>query len=242
MTDICKPAGDGEQHEIVVRLERVSKSYPAPGDSGRIQVLQELSLEVAAGRSIAITGPSGSGKTTLLNLIGCMDTPDSGEVVVAGQAVTGLDEDSLCEKRARDIGFVFQQHLLLPQCTALENVLVPSLAVSARADRNTANDRARELLERVGLAGRMDHRPGQLSGGEQQRVAVVRALINQPRVLLADEPTGNLDRGAADALVDLLVELTRERGLTLIIATHSGRLAGRMQKIHDLVNGKLEAG
>jgi ABC-type lipoprotein export system ATPase subunit len=203
-------------------------------------VLQGINLEIQAGESAAIVGPSGCGKSTLLNIIGTLDRPTSGQVLLEGQDLAKLDEAQLAATRNRQIGFIFQAHHLLPQCTVLENVLVPTLASGANPGRATAPERARRLLERVGLGQRCDHRPGQLSGGERQRVAVVRALINQPRLLLADEPTGALDRVAAGELSRLLGELNLEEKVTLILVTHAEDLAQKMGRRFQLLDGQLK--
>ena len=184
---------------------------------------------------------SGSGKSTLLNIIGTLDRPSSGEVLLDGQDLRRLNDVELASVRNRQIGFVFQAHHLLPQCNVLENVLLPTLATRDPAVRSGASERAKRLLERVGLDGRIAHRPGQLSGGERQRVAVVRALINQPKLLLADEPTGALDRASAGNLSDLLVALNREEGVTLIVVTHALDLAKRMGRVLELRDGRLVA-
>lgn len=201
-----------------------------------IPVLRDISLSLNPGTALAIIGPSGSGKSTLLNIMGTLDKPTAGAVLIDGQDVATLNDHALAGLRNRKIGFVFQQHHLLPQCTVLENTLIPALLHNNRAN---AVPRAHQLLHRVGLAHRLQHRPGQLSGGERQRVAVVRALINQPAILLADEPTGSLDREAATNLATLLTELNREENITLILVTHSLELAGRMPQIAELRNGTL---
>src|ERR1041384_5851111 len=175
----------------VVKLVGVGKSYPSTENSAPLAVLDGINLEIQNGESLAIVGPSGSGKSTLLNIIGTLDRATAGDVFLGGENLNQLDEKQIAEIRNRHVGFVFQAHHLLPQCSVLENVLVPSLASDDAAFRQRAAARAEKLLERVGLAARKSHRPGQLSGGERQRVAVVRALINQPRLLLADEPTGS---------------------------------------------------
>jgi len=203
-------------------------------------VLHDVSLEIAAGESVAIIGPSGSGKSTLLNIVGTLDRPSSGEILLDGENLSHLAEDRLAAVRNQRIGFIFQSHHLLPQCTVLENVLIPLLAAKNRNSRNGAETRAYRLLERVGLGKRTSHRPGQLSGGERQRVAVVRALINEPKLLLADEPTGALDRTSAEQMGDLLVELNREDGVTLIVVTHALDLAKRMRRILKLEGGRLK--
>ena len=226
---------------MLLRLTGVSKHYPAPG-GGRLAVLDEVSLELNAGESLAIVGPSGSGKSTLLQIIGTLDRPTNGRVELSGQDLSQLDELQLAAVRNRQIGFVFQSHFLLPQCTVWENVLVPTLAEQGRTTHSieSTSTRAERLLKRVGLAERLHHFPGQLSGGERQRVAVVRALINQPQLLLADEPTGALDHASATNLSQLLVELNREEGVTLIVVTHSRELAQRMGRVLELKDGKLQ--
>jgi ABC-type lipoprotein export system ATPase subunit len=222
----------------LLELDAVGKRFDAPGAGEAPWGLRDLSLRAATGDCIAVTGPSGSGKSTLLNLVGGLDRPTSGRVLVDNRDLAQLDDRALAAYRRRDVGFVFQLHHLLPQCTALENVLVPTLAGEG-AKPEGADDRARRLLERVGLGDRLDHRPGQLSGGERQRVAVVRALINGPRLLLADEPTGALDAKASADLVRLLVELNREEGVTLIVATHSADVAAAMSRRVELRDGRL---
>ena len=212
----------------ILRLIGVSKNYDS------IAVLRNVNLDIQRGESLAIVGPSGSGKSTLLNIIGTLDRPSAGQVLLDGQDLSGLDDVKLAEVRNRQIGFVFQSHHLLPHCNVLENVLVPTLVT--KTDRT---DRAQKLLERVGLGHRLTHRPGQLSGGERQRVAVVRALINEPKLLLADEPTGSLDRASAAELSQLLVELNREQGLTLILVTHALDFAQRMGRRFEINKGEL---
>jgi lipoprotein-releasing system ATP-binding protein len=223
----------------LVRLVDVAKFYPSAEGGEAVRVLQNVTLDIPAGESLAIVGPSGSGKSTLLNIIGTLDHASAGQVLLNGTDLTRLDELHLAEVRNRQIGFIFQAHHLLPQCTVLENVLVPTLATGDAALKSAAPDRARKLLKRVGLEHRLDHRPGQLSGGERQRVAVVRALINQPKLLLADEPTGALDRASADNLGQLLVELNKEEGVTLIVVTHASDLAKRMGKVLEIRDGHL---
>jgi lipoprotein-releasing system ATP-binding protein len=223
----------------LLKLAGVTKRYDAPGKPEGLAVLREVSLEVGRGESLAIVGPSGSGKSTLLHIMGTLDQPTSGSIMLDGQDLGALDERQLATVRNRQVGFVFQAHYLLPQCTVLENVLVPTLAVSPAATRERAGDRAERLLKRVGLGDRLAHQPGELSGGERQRVAVVRALINQPQLLLADEPTGSLDHASAQALGQLLLELNREEGVTLIIVTHARELARRMARVLELKEGRL---
>lgn len=223
---------------LLLRLGHVRKEFAATEDGDRLSVLRGVDLEVKPGETLSIVGPSGSGKSTLLNLVGALDLPTEGELVFDGENLSTLSETALAELRNRKIGFIFQSHHLLPQCTVLENVLVPA-AAHGRAGSETI-DRARKLLDRVGLAGRLNHRPGQLSGGERQRVAVVRALINSPRLLLADEPTGALDRHSAENLANLLLELNREEKVALIIVTHSQELARRTGRAFELRDGQLE--
>jgi lipoprotein-releasing system ATP-binding protein len=220
----------------ILRLAGVAKSYRSP-EGVETPVLRGVDMTLAPGESVAICGPSGCGKSTLLNIIGTLDRPGSGTVALDGRDVTALSEVELSEVRSRVLGFVFQMHHLLPQCSILENVLVPTL--TGRGP-DGAEERARKLLERVGLAARASHRPGQLSGGECQRAAVVRALINKPRLLLADEPTGSLDRASADALAQLLGELNREEGVALVTVTHSPELAKRAGRVLELRDGRFD--
>ncbi len=242
--------------EPLLKLSNVTKSYPSPDGGGSVSVLKDISLEVERGQSLAIVGPSGSGKSTLLQIIGTLDHATSGEIFLDGKNISQLDDKQLAAVRNQRIGFVFQSHYLLPQCTVWENVLVPTLAnpspgsatlspsdgerdgVRGRSSE-PATQRAERLLKRVGLAERISHRPGQLSGGERQRVAVVRALINQPQLLLADEPTGSLDHASAQQLGELLVELNREEGVTSIVVTHAMELAKRMERVFELSDGVL---
>ena len=243
----------------LLKLTDVTKRYAPAGATTGVSVLNGVGLEVAQGETLSIVGPSGSGKSTLLQIIGTLDRPTSGVVLLDGQDLSQLDDLQLAEVRNKQIGFIFQAHYLLPQCTVIENVLVPTLAESGRARHSVRADlphpdhgahgvarptestaaRAERLLKRVGLGDRLNHRPGQLSGGERQRVAVVRALINQPKLLLADEPTGALDHASATALGQLLVELNQEEGVTLVVVTHALDLANRMGRILELTDGKL---
>ena len=220
-----------------LQLQDITKTY---GDSAaaKTDVLRGIDLDIDDGASVAIVGPSGCGKSTLLNIMGTLDRPSSGRVLLDGEDIGGKNAAALARMRNEKIGFVFQLHHLLPQCSVIENALVPTIV---HRDPGDAPARATELLDRVGLSGRMTHRPGQLSVGECQRVAVVRALINRPRLLLADEPTGSLDRDGADALCGLLTELNREEGVTLVMVTHSDQLAGRMQRVLELRDGKIAA-
>ncbi len=223
----------------LLKLTGVTKRYDSPNPSGALTVLKDVSLDVAEGESLAIVGPSGSGKSTLLHIMGTLDRPSSGSIALNGQDLGTLDDQQLAAVRNRQIGFVFQSHYLLPQCTVIENVLVPTLARRETAARDGASERAGRLLKRVGLGERVSHRPGELSGGERQRVAVVRALINQPQLLLADEPTGSLNQASARELGQLLLELNREEGVTLIVVTHALELAQRMGRVLELKEGRL---
>jgi len=204
-----------------VELAGLSKDFT--GAAGPLSILRNVDLSLNRGDALAVTGPSGSGKSTLLYIIGMLDELTAGKIEVLGSDPTSMSESDLARFRNEHIGFIFQDHHLLPQCSVLENVLIPLLAGDGVADAD--EKRARDLLTRVGLAERVTHRPAQLSGGERQRVAVCRALINQPEILLADEPTGNLDRTTADAVGDLLLELSREQNVLLICVTHSTELA-----------------
>jgi ABC-type lipoprotein export system ATPase subunit len=223
----------------LLKLAGVTKTYDAPDKAGALTVLQDVSLDVARGESLAIVGPSGSGKSTLLHIMGTLDHPSSGSVALDGQDLGALDDRRLAAVRNRQVGFVFQAHYLLPQCTVLENVLVPTLALPKGKERDGAGELAVRLLKRVGLGERTGHRPGELSGGERQRVAVVRALINQPQLLLADEPTGSLDHMSSQQLGQLLLELNREEGVTLIVVTHALDLARLMGRVLELRDGRL---
>lgn len=217
-----------------LRAESLEKSFPTPG--GALLVLRGASLALAAGESVAIMGPSGSGKSTLLNILGTLEPPTAGRVLLDGQNPFDLHEAELARFRNRRIGFIFQDHHLLPQCTALENVLMPTLATAADGD---ALDRARQWLDRVGLADRVEHFPAELSGGERQRVAIARALIQRPALVLADEPTGNLDQRSADAVASLLMELPRQEGVMLLTVTHSAALARRFDRRLEMDEGTL---
>lgn len=216
-------------------VEHLSKQFPTRTDP--LVVLRDVSFTLADGKNVAVVGPSGSGKSTLLNLIGTLDSPTSGRVLLDEQDPAGLDEPSLARFRSRKVGFVFQDHYLLPQCSVLENVLVPTIATGRTSPEQA--DRARVLIDRVGLNDRRDHRPGELSGGERQRVALARALVNRPRLLLADEPTGNLDRATAQRIGELLLELQQQENMMLVVATHSARLATLMNRQLELTEGRL---
>lgn len=211
-------------------VDNVTKTYPTRSEP--LVVLRGVSLSLASGENLAIVGPSGSGKTTLLNIIGTLEPPSSGRVVLDGQDPAGLAEPALAAFRNQNIGFVFQDHHLLPQCSVLENVLVPTIAAGSPSGETIA--RARTLLDRVGLGDRLEHRPAELSGGQRQRAALARALIQKPKLLLADEPTGNLDRATADQVASLLLELEKQDEMMLIVVTHSPRLAARMGRQFEL--------
>jgi ABC-type lipoprotein export system ATPase subunit len=223
-----------------IELRDLTRQYASVDDATPGErVLDGVNLSVAAGGFVAVVGPSGSGKTTLMNIIGLLDQPTAGAVLLDGEPTADLDEASSAALRSRRVGFVFQLHHLLPQCTALENVLTPTLARGTRRDRSADFERAAALLDRVGLADQRHHRPGQLSGGQCQRVAVARALINEPDVLLADEPTGSLDQRTSEQIGDLLAELNQQRGLTLVMVTHNRTLAHRAADRYTLTDGRL---
>jgi lipoprotein-releasing system ATP-binding protein len=218
-------------------VQEVTKEYPTRAEP--LVVLREVSLTLTAGQSLAIVGPSGSGKSTLLHIVGTLETPTAGSVTLDGENPFALDEPALAAFRNRHIGFVFQDHHLLPQLSVLENTLVPAMAEGSVAE--PASARARELLERVGLGERLEHRPPELSGGERQRVGVARALLLRPRLLLADEPTGNLDRTNAVAIGRLLLEMQQREHAMLIVVTHSVELAGLFERQLVLDSGCLRA-
>lgn len=223
----------------LLELCGVTKSYRGPAGGVAVSVLQGVDLRVRRGDRLAIVGPSGSGKSTLLNIAGTLDVPDSGEMRLDGEPVAQWTPARRAFWRNRHIGFVFQLHHLLPQCTVLENVVLPALPVRERAGRHEAAVRGRALLERLGLAHRMDHRPAELSLGERQRAAVARALLNRPALILADEPTGSLDPHTARELFGLLEETAAEGGAALVVVTHAMPLAQRMRRVLTLQDGRL---
>jgi lipoprotein-releasing system ATP-binding protein len=225
---------------MLLKLEHIDKGFGNRSDATFRPVLQQLSLELEKGEHVAILGPSGSGKTTLLNLVGGLDYPDGGTIHFNGEEISSYSAVEMERFRNRSVGFVFQFHHLLPQCTLLENVMIPTLVNSDKDTKKERLARAGELMKRVGIWDYRDKLPGKLSGGECQRAAVVRAMINEPKLLLADEPTGALDRENVEIMADLLLELNKQDGLALLVVTHSIDLARRMGKIYELRNGRLE--
>lgn len=220
----------------MLKVENISKEYPAP--NGPLSIVSGVSLSLARGDAVSIMGPSGSGKSTLLYIIGALEPPTSGTVTLDGQNPFQLKERELAAFRNKEIGFIFQDHCLLPQCSVLENVLTPTLVSAAGGN---SEERARELLAVVGLADRLEHRPAQLSGGEKQRVALARALIMKPQLLLCDEPTGNLDHKSAGVVADLLLELHERQETVLVVVTHSAELAARFPVRYELMDQQLSA-
>jgi len=218
----------------VLKVENVSKEYPTP--RGALKIVSDVSLSLAQGDAVSIMGPSGSGKSTLLYIMGALEPPTSGTVTLDAQNPFQLKEQELAAFRNREIGFIFQDHCLLPQCSVIENVLTPTL-VSAMNDNYV--ERARSLLAQVGLADRLDHRPAELSGGEKQRVALARALIMKPQLLLCDEPTGNLDHKAADVVASLLLDLHQQQKTILVVVTHNAELAARFPARYELIDQQL---
>ncbi|MBN1910777.1 MAG: ABC transporter ATP-binding protein [Pirellulales bacterium] len=218
-----------------LKVDNLYKEYPTRAKP--VMVLRGVSLELSGGQNVAVVGPSGSGKSTLLSVIGTLEPATSGRVEIDGQDPAGLDEPALAALRSRKIGFVFQDPHLLPQCSVIENVLVPTIAQGRTSPEDA--ERARALLERVGLSARLDHLPAELSGGERQRVALARALVNRPSLLLADEPTGNLDRTTARRVGELLLQLQQQEPLILVVVTHSAALASMMQRQLELDEGRL---
>jgi lipoprotein-releasing system ATP-binding protein len=225
-------------NEVMLKLNAISKVYNR-GKSNEVKVLGGADLTLKSGEMVALVAPSGAGKSTLLHIAGLLDTADAGTVEIAGKDMTGLGDRRRTEARRRDVGFIYQFHHLLPEFTALENIVLPQLANGV--PKALAQTRAYDLLARVSVAERADHRPSAMSGGEQQRVAFCRALANEPRLLLADEPTGNLDPGTSDQVFGTLVELVRGTGLAALIATHNLDLAARMDRVVRLQNGRIVA-
>lgn len=218
----------------MLKVENVSKDYPTP--AGALRVLNDVSLSLSRGDAVSIMGPSGTGKSTLLYIIGALEPPTSGSVTLDGENPFQLNEKQLAAFRNQNIGFVFQDHCLLPQCSVLENVLTPTLVSTNSTD---APARARELLNRVGLSDRFDHQPAELSGGEKQRVSLARALITKPQLLLCDEPTGNLDHKAAEVVASMLLDLHQQQQTILIVVTHSAELAARLPTRYELIDQQL---
>jgi lipoprotein-releasing system ATP-binding protein len=221
----------------VLKVDHVSKDYPTP--TGALCVLNDVSLSLSRGDAVSIMGPSGTGKSTLLYIIGALEPPTNGSVTLDGENPFQLNEKQLAAFRNQNIGFVFQDHCLLPQCSVLENVLTPTLVSTNSTD---APARARELLNRVGLSDRLDHRPTELSGGEKQRVSLARALITKPQLLLCDEPTGNLDHKAAEVVASMLLDLHEQQQTILIVVTHSAELAARLPTRYELIDQQLRRG
>lgn len=223
---------------MLLQLHNITKGYGEPGNHNYRQVLKDLNFEVENGNRVAIVGPSGSGKTTMLNLIGALDSPEKGKILFDGKDITGYTKAELAEFRNQHLGFIFQMHHLLPQLTLMENVMLPFLP-KGKSIQNEQKEWAEYLVKKVGIWEQRNQKPSQLSGGECQRTAVVRALVNKPELLLADEPTGALDEENANALTDLLIKLSEEEGVTLITVTHAAAIADRMAKKYHLKNGIL---
>lgn len=220
----------------MLKVENVSKEYPTPG--GNLKIVSDISLTLSRGDAVSIMGPSGSGKSTLLYIMGALEPPSSGTVTLDGQDPFQLKAKELAAFRNKEIGFIFQDHCLLPQCSVMENVLTPTMVSANSGDGNDAA-RAKALLEQVGLGDRLDHRPAKLSGGEKQRVALARALITRPLLLLCDEPTGNLDHKAAEVVATLLLELHQQKETILVVVTHSAELAARFPVRYELIDQQL---
>ena len=221
----------------MLEVSNLTKSYPTP--QGRLSILEDVSLSLKRGDAAAIMGPSGSGKSTLLYILGALEPPSEGSVRLDGQDPFQLKERELAAFRNKEIGFIFQDHCLLPQCSVIENVLTPTLV--ARSDGRETRERALSLLEQVGLGSRIEHRPAELSGGEKQRVALARALVMRPLLLLCDEPTGNLDHKSAEVVASLLLELHRQQETILLVVTHSAELAARFPVRYELTDGNLKS-
>ena len=223
-----------------IQIQNLTKEYSEGHERNAVQVFSNLSLSVERGKSLAIVGPSGSGKSTLLNLIGGMDRPTHGDILIDGKKISSFTEEESARFRNLRIGYIFQSHHLLPALSAVQNIMIPALAGHSDTKNQNLQDEAHDLLKKVGLSDRANHLPGELSGGERQRVAVARALINQPQILLADEPTGALDQQNANVLIDLLLQLNQDFKTTLLVVTHSPDLAKKMDLVWALKEGKLE--
>ena len=219
-----------------LKLEHITRSF-GKGNT-KLEILKDINLSVGAGEIVALVGPSGSGKSTLLHIAGLLDTPTSGIIEISGQNASKMNDSGRTKLRQKEIGFVYQSHLLLPDFDALENVMMPLMIAGKK--KKDAEKRARELLAKVGLSHRLKHRAGQLSGGEQQRVAIARALANEPALLLADEPTGNLDPKTADEVFNMFITIVRETGLSALLATHNPELAAKMDRRISVVNGMIQ--
>jgi ABC-type lipoprotein export system ATPase subunit len=222
-----------------IQLHNITKYFEIPGSDIHRGVLKSISMDINPGDAITIVGPSGSGKSTLLNIIGTLDKPSGGKVEINGNDVSSMTDKQLADFRNQNIGFVFQLHHLLPQLSLLENVLVPTIPLHDKTRKKAAPGRAMELLDSVGLVDKLTQKPGQLSVGECQRTALVRALINEPDILLADEPTGSLDKDSAEVMGELLVKINKEYNISMVLVTHSERLAGKMKQVYKLDNGLL---
>jgi lipoprotein-releasing system ATP-binding protein len=220
----------------LLEAKNLFKSYETP--RGPLSILNGVTLSLESGDAISIIGPSGTGKSTLLYILGALEPPSAGEVTLDGRNPFALSDKDISAFRNQEVGFVFQDHCLLPQCTVLENVLIPTMVGTRDAE---VEQRAKKLLDQVGLSHRLDHRPSELSGGEKQRVSIARAMIRGPKMLLCDEPTGNLDRHTATQVADLLLEMNRASKTILVVVTHSAELAGRFPKVYELVEGQLQA-
>lgn len=225
----------------LVELRHVSKTYREPGNGNAVPVFHDINLSIEAGESVAIVGPSGCGKSTLLNIIGTLDEPNEGEVLIEGRKIDYSNPAELSALRSGKIGFIFQLHHLMPQCNVLENVLLPTLALNEKLSAQETKERAMDLLKIVGLEARALWRPAQLSGGERQRVAVVRALINQPKIILADEPTGALDEANSNTLTGLMIDLVEKFDISLVLVTHQLSQAAKMKRHYRLHQGSLIA-
>ena len=236
MSETPKAPGEGEEQPPLLEAQGLVKHFEHEGR--RVEVLRGVDLQVRAGEMVCVVGPSGAGKSTLLHILGTLDLPTAGSVRYEGEEVTSFPSRRLAAFRNASLGFVFQFHHLLPEFTALENVMMPGLVRGMR--RRKARERAEALLEEVGLSHRLSHRPGELSGGEQQRVALARALFVQPKLLLADEPTGNLDSVTSEAIHELLFQLNRERGTTILVVTHNRELAEAMPRVVHMRDGRIE--